>query len=57
MLALFFKILFFSYKVYAIDSICHAKSEKLKYISYELMAKDIIEFIKTLNIKKYIGWC
>ena len=43
-----------NYKVYAIDSRCHGKSEKVKDISYDLMASDVIEFIKTLNIKKPI---
>ena len=43
-----------NYKVYAIDSRCHGKSEKVKDISYELMANDIIEFIKLLNIEKPI---
>lgn len=43
-----------NYKVYAIDSRCHGKSEKVKDISYELMAKDIIEFIKKLNIENPI---
>ena len=43
-----------NYKVYAIDSRCHGKSEKVKDISYELMANDVIEFIKLLNIQKPI---
>ena len=43
-----------NYKVYAIDSRCHGKSEKSKDISYELMANDVIEFIKVLNIEKPI---
>lgn len=43
-----------NYKVYAIDSRCHGKSEKAKDISYELMANDVIEFIKLLNIQKPI---
>ena len=42
------------YKVYAIDSRCHGKSEKTKNISYELMCDDIIDFIKKLKIKKPI---
>lgn len=42
------------YKVYAIDSRCHGKSEKTKNISYELMRDDIIDFIKKLKIKKPI---
>lgn len=42
------------YKVYAIDSRCHGKSEKVKDISYELMANDVIEFIKLLDIQKPI---
>lgn len=43
-----------NHKVYAIDSRCHGKSEKTKDISYELMANDVIEFIKLLNIEKPI---
>lgn len=43
-----------THKVYAIDSRCHGKSEKTKEISYDLMANDIIEFIKKLNIEKPI---
>lgn len=42
------------YKVYAVDSRCHGKSEKTKDISYNLMADDVIEFIKQLNINKPI---
>lgn len=38
--------------VYAIDSRCQGKSEKAKEISYELIAKDVIQFIKLLNIEK-----
>ena len=40
-----------NYKVYAIDSRCHGKSENPKEISYNLMCDDIIDFIKNLNIK------
>jgi len=43
-----------NYKVYAIDSRCHGKSENPKEISYNLMCDDIIDFIKNLNIKKPI---
>lgn len=43
-----------NYKVYAIDSRCHGKSEKTAIISYDLMAEDIIEFIKKLKINKPI---
>lgn len=43
-----------NYKVYAIDSRCHGKSENSKDISYNLMCDDIIQFIKTLNIEKPI---
>lgn len=43
-----------NYKVYAIDSRCHGKSEDLIEISYKLMRDDIIEFIKKLNIEKPI---
>ena len=39
------------YTVYAVDSRCHGKSEYTKLISYDLMAEDVIEFIKKLNIK------
>lgn len=42
------------YKVYAIDSRCHGKSENLMEISYNTMREDIIEFIKKLNIEKPI---
>lgn len=43
-----------NYTVYAIDSRCHGKSEDTAQISYELMASDIIAFIKKLEIKKPI---
>lgn len=43
-----------NYKVYAIDSRCHGKSEKIEEISYDLMAVDMIEFIKKLKIDKPI---
>lgn len=43
-----------NYKVYAIDSRCHGKSENPKEISYNLMCDDIIQFIKKLNIEKPI---
>lgn len=43
-----------NYKVYAIDSRCHGKSENTKEISYDLMSEDIIEFIKKLKIDKPI---
>ncbi len=42
------------YKVYAIDSRCHGKSEISKEISYNLMCDDVILFIKKLNIVKPI---
>ena len=42
------------YKVYALDSRCHGKSENTKEISYDLMSADIIEFIKKLKINKPI---
>lgn len=41
-----------NYKVYAIDSRCHGKSENPVDISYDLMCDDIVEFIKKLNIDK-----
>ncbi len=40
-----------NYTVYAIDSRCHGKSEDTINISYKLMAEDVIEFIKKLEIK------
>lgn len=43
-----------NYKVYAIDSRCHGKSENPVDISYNLMCDDIIEFIKKLHIQKPI---
>ncbi len=43
-----------NYKVYAIDSRCHGKSEKSEKISYDLMAEDMIEFINKLKIDKPI---
>lgn len=42
------------YKVYAIDSRCHGESDDPEEISYDLMAQDVIEFIKTLNLNKSI---
>ena len=42
------------YKVYAIDSRCHGKSEDSKEISYNLMCDDVIQFIKKLSIVKPI---
>lgn len=41
-----------NYKVYALDSRCHGKSQNTNKISYDLMAEDMIEFIKKLNISK-----
>ena len=43
-----------NYKVYAIDSRCHGKSENPKEISYNLMCDDVIDFIKKSNIEKPI---
>lgn len=40
------------YKVYAIDSRCHGKSENAEEISYELMRDDIIEFIYKLKLNR-----
>ena len=40
------------YKVYALDSRCHGKSEDTKKISYDLMAEDVIAFIEELKIEK-----
>ena len=43
-----------NYKVYAIDSRCHGKSENPIDITYNLMCDDIIESIKKLKIDKPI---
>lgn len=43
-----------SYKVYAIDSRCHGKSEDPIDISYDIMSNDIIQFIKKLSIENPI---
>lgn len=43
-----------NYKVYAIDSRCHGKSENSKVISYELMRDDVISFIKELKLENPI---
>ncbi len=43
-----------SFKVYALDSRCHGKSDDPKEISYDLMCQDVIEFITKLNIEKPI---
>lgn len=40
------------YKVYALDTRCHGQSEKTKELSYELIARDVKEFITALNIEK-----
>ena len=40
------------YRVYAIDSRCHGQSSDPGEISYDLMAKDIKEFIETLGLEK-----
>lgn len=42
------------YKVYAIDSRCHGDSENTKEISYDLMAQDVIAFIKKLGLERPI---
>ncbi len=42
------------YKVYAIDSRCHGKSENTNEISYDLMRDDIIAFIYELKLNKPI---
>lgn len=41
-----------NFKVYAIDSRCHGKSEDTDVITYGSMTDDIIEFIKVLKIEK-----
>lgn len=38
-----------NFKVYAIDSRCHGKSENSVDISYDLMCDDIVEFFSNLN--------
>lgn len=43
-----------NYKVYAIDSRCHGDSDNPQDISYDLMTRDVIEFIKKLKIEKQI---
>ena len=40
------------YRVYAIDSRCHGQSSDPGEISYDLMAKDIKEFIEALGLEK-----
>lgn len=42
------------FKVYAIDSRCHGKSEWSDDVSYDILATDVIEFIKKCNIEKPI---
>ena len=39
------------YTVYAVDSRCHGESDDTEEVSYDLMAEDIIQFIKELNIE------
>ena len=39
------------YTVYAVDSRSHGDSEDTEEVSYDLMAEDIIQFIKELNIE------
>lgn len=41
-----------SYQIYALDSRNHGKSSKHIDISYDVMASDLFEFIKALNINK-----
>ncbi len=40
------------YKVYVIESRCHGNSSDVDEITYDLMAKDIKEFIEALNLNK-----
>lgn len=40
------------YKVYVIESRCHGESSDPGVISYDLMAKDIKEFIETMGLEK-----
>ncbi|MBR1763269.1 MAG: alpha/beta hydrolase [Eubacterium sp.] len=42
------------YKIYAIDSRSHGKSEKVKILHYEDMAEDVFQFITKLGIEKPI---
>lgn len=42
------------HRVYALDSRCHGESDNPKDISYDLMAEDVIEFMKKLEIEKPI---
>ena len=42
------------YTVYALDSRCHGKSQNTKELSYNLMAEDTAQFIKTLKLKSPI---
>ena len=46
------KVLTKTHKVYTIDSRCHGQSSVSKNLSYDIMADDIIKFIKKLNIQK-----
>ncbi len=39
------------YTVYAVDNRCHGESDDTEEVSYDLMAEDIIGFIKELNIE------
>lgn len=41
-----------TYTVYAIDSRGHGKSEPVDHISYELMAEDVVAFVKTLALER-----
>lgn len=43
-----------AYTVYAIDSRGHGKSTRVKTLDYNIMAEDIAEFIRILNIEKPI---
>lgn len=40
------------YTVYALDSRCHGESSASEHLSYSLMAKDVVCFIRKLGIKK-----
>ena len=48
------KVLTKTHKVYTIDSRCHGQSSVSEKLTYDLMADDIIRFIKKLNIQKPI---
>ena len=42
------------YQVYTVDSRCHGESDETEELSYELMAGDLIGFIRALSLEKPI---